>query len=403
MDKMAGLGSTVARLLKQQATWRDSLPDGLDHGKLPPIRGDGLLEEVAGTESNPGNLRMLRYIPKKVREAAPLVVVLHGCTQNASDYANGAGWIELADRFGFCLLLPEQRRANNPNLCFNWFVPADTTRGSGEAESIRQMIDRTVADWKIDRDQIFVTGLSAGGAMASAMLATYPELFAGGAIIAGLPYGSASDIPAAFQVMADSRTLPADEWASIVRSASHHRGRWPKISVWQGTADHTVNPRNADEIVKQWTALHKTGAKPDKIEKHSGYERRIWNNPEGETLVEEYVVSAMGHGTPLATGSGEGHFGAAAPYLLETGLSSSHRIAQFWDLTKVSPLRQPARDVGVPETVRSEQKPVPRLPAITAPPPHRGPDPEPRQKAPSPLHDVGAIINRALRSAGLMK
>ena len=110
---MAGLGSTVARLLKQQATWRDSLPDGLENGKLPPIRGDGLLEEVAGLESNPGNLRMLRYLPKKVREAPPLVVVLHGCTQKAADYANGAGWIELADLFGFCLLLPEQRRAKN--------------------------------------------------------------------------------------------------------------------------------------------------------------------------------------------------------------------------------------------------------------------------------------------------
>ena len=239
------------------------------------------------------------------------------------------------------------------------------------------------------------------GAMASAMLATYPEIFAGGAIIAGLPYGSASDIPAAFQVMADSRTLPADEWASIVRSASHHRGRWPKISVWQGTADHTVNPRNADEIVKQWTALHKTGAKPDQIEKHPGYVRRIWNNIEGETRGRGIRRVRDGHGTPLATGSGEGHFGAAAPFLLETGLSSSHRIAQFWDLTKVSPSAA-CSYVGDPETVRSEQKPVPRLPAITVPSPHREPDPKPRQKAPSPLHDVGAIINRALRSAGLM-
>ena len=346
---------------------------------------------------------MLRYLPKKVREAPPLVVVLHGCTQKAADYANGAGWIELADLFGFCLLLPEQRRAKNPEPVFQLVRSSRHHTRLGGSQSIRQMIDRTVADWNIDRDQVFVTGLSAGGAMASAMLATYPEIFAGGAIIAGLPYGSASDIPAAFQVMADSRTLPADEWASIVRSASHHQGRWPKISVWQGTADHTVNPRNADEIVKQWTALHKTGAKPDQIEKHPGYVRRIWNNIEGEPAVEEYVVSAMGHGTPLATGSGEGHFGAAAPFLLETGLSSSHRIAQFWDLTKVSPALQPARDVGDPETVRSEQKPVPRLPAITVPSPHREPDPKPRQKAPSPLHDVGAIINRALRSAGLMK
>jgi feruloyl esterase len=354
-----------------------------------------------GSATNPGNLRMLRYLPQKVQEFPPMVVVLHGCTQNAADYANGAGWIELADRFGFCLLLPEQRRNNNPNLCFNWFVPADTTRGSGEVESIRQMIDRTAADWNIDRDQIFVTGLSAGGAMASAMLATYPELFAGGAIIAGLPYGSASDIPGAFQAMGEGRTLPAGEWASIVRSASRHRGRWPKVSVWQGTADQTVNPRNADEIVKQWTTLHETGPKPDQEEKHSNYIRRVWNDAEGEPSVEEYVVSALGHGTPLATGSGDEHFGAAAPYLLEAGLSSSHRIAQFWEIDKGHPIRQTGRSEGEAPTATPQVRPAPQL--NTVPRIDGGSARKPDENAPSPRHDVGAIINRALRSAGLIK
>jgi poly(hydroxyalkanoate) depolymerase family esterase len=116
-----------------------------------------------------------------------LVVALHGCTQTAADYDHGSGWTRLADRYGFAVLFPEQQRANNPNNCFNWFLPSDTRRSHGEAFSIRQMIERVITDHGVDRRRVFVVGLSAGGAMTSAMLATYPDLFAGGAIIAGLP------------------------------------------------------------------------------------------------------------------------------------------------------------------------------------------------------------------------
>jgi poly(hydroxyalkanoate) depolymerase family esterase len=126
---------------------------------------------------------------------------MHGCTQTAAGYDMGAGWSEMADRHGFALLFPEQQRQNNPNLCFNWFSPQDNRRGSGEALSIRQMIAAVAGAHPIDPARIFVTGLSAGGAMASVMLATYPEVFAGGAIIAGLPYGCASTIPQAFDRM----------------------------------------------------------------------------------------------------------------------------------------------------------------------------------------------------------
>ena len=101
--------------------------------------------------------------------------MLHGCTQTAADYDQGSGWSQLADRHGFVLLYPEQNRANNANLCFNWFEPGDIARGKGEALSIRQMIGAVAVAHGMDRDRVFVTGLSAGGAMASVMLATYPE------------------------------------------------------------------------------------------------------------------------------------------------------------------------------------------------------------------------------------
>ena len=104
-----------------------------------------------------------------------------------------------------------------------------------------------------------MTGLSAGGAMAAVMLATYPELFAGGAIIAGMPYGCAANLAEAFELMA-GRGPATRPLADKVRAASPHRGAWPRLSIWQGSADRIVSPANADALVEQWTGLHGLGA-----------------------------------------------------------------------------------------------------------------------------------------------
>src|SRR2546423_15033176 len=113
--------------------------------------------------------------------------------------------------------MPERQPANNANGCFNWFNPEDTARDSGEACSIRQMIARMVREHKIDDRRIFVTGLSAGGAMTSVMLATYPEVFAGGAVIAGLPFGVASNVREALNGMFQSHSRPGSERGDLVR------------------------------------------------------------------------------------------------------------------------------------------------------------------------------------------
>jgi feruloyl esterase len=180
------------------------------------------LTEVTGFGSNPGALRMFKYVPADPQPA--LVVVLHGCTQTAASYDFGAGWSTLADRHGFVLLLPEQQPANNANNCFNWFLADDIERGQGEAMSIRQMVEKMIVDHGIDRRRVFVTGLSAGGAMTSVMLATYPEVFAAGAIIAGLPYGTATNAKEAFESMGQVRARSAREWGDLVRAASPHKG-----------------------------------------------------------------------------------------------------------------------------------------------------------------------------------
>jgi poly(hydroxyalkanoate) depolymerase family esterase len=290
------------------------------------------LTEVYEFGSNPGSLRMFKYVPARPRPA--LVVVLHGCGQTAARYDLGAGWSTLADRYGFVLLLPQQQAANNPYNGFNWFLPGDIARGRGEALSIRQMVETMIIAHRIDRRRVFVTGLSAGGAMACVMLATYPEVFAAGAVIAGLPFGTATNVKEAFQSMHQVRARPAREWGDLARGASRHRGRWPRLSVWHGGADTVVRPENADQIVKQWIDVHGLPHEPTMVKTVDGYPRQVWRNRAGIDVIESYTIPDMAHGTPLATGRRHKHCGIPGDFLLEVGISSSYHIAKFWGLTK---------------------------------------------------------------------
>ena len=315
-----GLHDTITRLASIRGL---ETPDGAG--------SDDRLSTFADFGSNPGALGARAYIPDTFRKGSPLVVVLHGCTQTASGYNRNSGWSRAADDHGFALLFPEQQRANNPNLCFNWFSRTDTTRGRGEALSIRQMVAKMHARHGTDPERVYVTGLSAGGAMAAVMLATYPDVFAGGGIIAGLPFGTAQSIPEAFDRMRGHGGPAADDLSEIVRSASKHPGPWPTLSIWHGSSDRTVDPSNAEDLVDQWRALHGVMKRPTRTEKVGGYPRRVWCDAKGREVIEEYVITGMGHGAPLSTA--EGQFDeVAGPYMLEAGISSTREICRFWGL-----------------------------------------------------------------------
>jgi poly(hydroxyalkanoate) depolymerase family esterase len=317
----------------------------------------------------------------------------------------------LAKRYGFALLMPQQQSSNNAQGCFNWFNPEDTAREHGEAGSIRQMIARMIADHRIDESSIFVTGLSAGGAMTSVMLATYPEIFAGGAVIAGLPFGVATNVREALSGMFQSPSRPAGELGDLVRNASRHKGPWPKLSVWHGSADRTVNPANADEIVKQWLDVHQLPATPMSETIVDGYPRQIWWNADGETIVESYTITDMAHGTPLGIGDNDEHYGAQGAFLIEAGISSSYHIANFFGLTGW--IHQPQEQSR--EQSRGQSNEISKQASVPAP--TRTPDiakvlsplatlhrqPEPPRKPRRRAIDVGSVITRALTAAGLMK
>lgn len=345
-----------------------------------PLPANDRLTALPPIAANPGRLGGRFYVPKGIDGPAPLVVVLHGCTQDAAVYDHGSGWSALADKHRFILLFPEQNAANNPLLCFNWFQREDNQRGLGEAASIAAMIAAVKAAHDIDGNRVFVTGLSAGGAMAAVMLATYPELFAAGAVIAGVAYGAASNVAEAFECMrGPGRSGGAGQAAKVCR-ASPHEGPWPRLQVWHGSADHTVAPGNGDAIVRQWAELHGLAAKPDREDRVAGYPRRIWLGADGAPAIEHYLITGMAHGIPLDPGTGEGESGAAGAHMLDVGLSSTDRIAAFFGI---------APEVAA----KAAAKPVPAQRA-----PRRA-----KAAPPEPANGVQAVIEKALKAAGLMR
>jgi poly(hydroxyalkanoate) depolymerase family esterase len=333
---------------------------------------------------------MLSYVPEGLTAKAPLVVVLHGCTQRAGSHARAAGWLTLADRLGFAVLAPEQDGGNNPNRCFNWFEPGDTTRGSGEAASIHAMIGHMVRTRGLDAEKVFVTGLSAGGAMAAVLLATYPETFAAGAVVAGLPFRAAGNMQEAFAAMRGTLRLKPGELAARLAGAAPTPRRRPRLSIWHGLADGTVASRNAKDLARQWASVQGLPEHPHEVLTRGNWSRSVWRASDGEALIEMNLLGGLGHGTPLAA-AGDDPIGEAAPFMLEAGVSSALETARFWRLAPTDTAGD-TEPWSADASLLAHEAEAPRLGA--------------RVMASVAAHvseDVQKVIAKALAAAGLMR
>ena len=178
------------------------------------------LRQIRNFGPNPGNLKMYLYAPTNLAPGAPVVVVGRGCIQTVQELADHSGWPEVADRYGFALIAPDTSKINEPFAnCFRTWLPTHQSRGAGEPLSVRNMVRWAVRNLRSDRKRVFIAGVSSGGMLANVMLATYPDVFAAGAIAAGTPYRCSNrfeDVaPCATGIITHSR----ERWARFVRVA----------------------------------------------------------------------------------------------------------------------------------------------------------------------------------------
>ena len=310
-----GVGIASRAMMARVRALAPAMPE-----RSPPV--PGRFVAMQGFGANPGRLRLRIYLPARaVRPGAPLIVLLHGCGQDAAEFAAEAGWTELADRLHLPLLLPEQQEANNRQRCFHWFHLAETRRGHGEVASIASMVTAMMARLQSDRGRVFVAGLSAGGAMAAALLAAYPDLFSAGASFAGLPVGEATSMVQALSVMAHGgNDVPPEEWVARARrvGAPDYNGPWPRLSIWQGDADQVVAPRNASNLATQWCALHGLSDLPIR----QGAHQLRWGD-----AVELWLLPRLGHAWAIGA-----HTGRPSHYAVTGNVDAVTEIGRFWGL-----------------------------------------------------------------------
>ena len=292
------------------------------------------LAEIQNFGSNPGGLKMYEYVPHNLPANPPLVVVMHGCMQSASD-AVGTGWNAVADDLGFVVVYPEQQTANNAMRCFNWAGeygdPANLQRGKGENESIKEMVDKAKAAHGIDPKRVFVTGFSGGGAQSALMAAIWPDVFAAAATFAGVPYDCTTEFIQVSSCLKPGKDDTAANWGKRVRDAMpDYHGPWPRMSIWQGSADSVVSPTNRTQLIRQWSNVHGVAETPAATDRVEGYPHGVFKDQGGNVVMETYEITGMDHGVPIKSAGGK--CGSSAQYTIDTHICAARYVAQFFGL-----------------------------------------------------------------------
>lgn len=269
------------------------VPSADDAGALPAPAGSAappgatspeqFLSGRSGGAGVAGRDYRLYVPPGAGSQPRPLLVMLHGCTQDAEDFARGTKMNDAARDQGFYVLYPVQPQRANPQKCWNWFKPTHQQRGRGEAGLLAGMVRDVMAAHRIDPSRVYVAGLSAGGAMAAILAQAYPDLFAAAGVHSGLPAGAARDLPSALEAMKQGS-----------RRAPPAAARMPTI-VFHGSADPTVHPANGEQV---FSAFAGSGAVDSETVQGHGTRparRRILRDATGRVLAEHWDVQGAQH------------------------------------------------------------------------------------------------------------
>jgi poly(hydroxyalkanoate) depolymerase family esterase len=255
---------------------------------------------LAGSYTNPAGSRRFRlYVPSGYqRQAVPLIVMLHGCTQSPEDFAAGTQMNTVAEEHTCLVLYPEQSAAANASKCWNWFRPSDQQRGRGEPSLIAGMTRQVMSDYSVDPDRVYIAGLSAGGAAAAIMAMTYPDLYAAVGVHSGIACGAARDLPSAFAAMRQGT-----EGVPLIEG----NGRIVPTIVFHGDCDTTVHPSNGDHVIAQSrlaTSLQTHMQRGSAVGGHV-YTKTLYTNDAGQALLERWEIHGCGHawsgGSPAGT------------------------------------------------------------------------------------------------------
>jgi poly(hydroxyalkanoate) depolymerase family esterase len=261
----------------------------------PQDAGDFIADRFV---SDAGSLRYRLFIPSAYAGAPmPLIVMLHGGGQNASDFAVGTGMNDLAEQYGCLVAYPEQSPSANWSMCWNWFDDAHHFRDRGEPALIAGVTKKIQSDYAVDPTRVYVAGLSAGGAMAIILGRTYPDLFAAVGSHSGLPYGGATDHFGAMRAMQEG--VAPDSLARTQPAAS------VPVIVFHGDQDNTVHPNNSTGIVQQCIDSYAAQTRHERAEvslsKETGaragrsYTRHVRRSKAGRILAEQWTVNGTGH------------------------------------------------------------------------------------------------------------
>ncbi len=274
---------------------------------------EGWISGTARAAGGPRNYKL--YVPASLEKgkASPLVMMLHGCTHDAEDTAEISGMNDVAEVSRFLVVYPEQSRLANLMKCWNWFDPKHQARDAGEPSILAAVVDQVRSTHNVDPDRVYVAGVSAGGAMASILGATYPDLFAAIAVFAGTEFKAATSVSGGFAAMAHGGPDPVQQGQLAFEAmrgglARKKRRRMPVI-VFHGTADTRVSLVNAEQAIAQWS---KTNARLAAEHSESGfaltekviggqvpdgyaYRKHVYVEADARLLMEKWLVQGLGH------------------------------------------------------------------------------------------------------------